>query len=116
MTEPCQATSDFSYLISQQAGKVCTPIPKNTRIVDEAAIEAVRAGGVCEWCKHKGKTTQSNMLLHVHHIKTKGSGGDDVPLNLILLCAHDHNEAHAKRIKPKELSELAQARETAAHP
>ena len=34
-----------------------------------------------------------------HHIKTKGSGGDDVDDNLISLCASHHAEIHSMGIK-----------------
>ncbi len=34
-----------------------------------------------------------------HHIKTKGSGGDDVDDNLIPLCASHHAEIHSTGIK-----------------
>lgn len=33
-----------------------------------------------------------------HHIKTKGSGGDDVPYNLIPLCMKHHEEIHKTSI------------------
>ena len=31
-----------------------------------------------------------------HHLKTKGSGGDDVEANLITVCQVHHNEFHNK--------------------
>lgn len=34
-----------------------------------------------------------------HHIKTKGSGGDDVDGNLISLCASHHAEIHSMGIR-----------------
>jgi hypothetical protein len=34
----------------------------------------------------------------VHHIDTRGSGGDDVLANLICLCRKHHNAAHDGRI------------------
>lgn len=34
-----------------------------------------------------------------HHIKTKGSGGDDVDDNLISLCSCHHTEIHSVGIK-----------------
>lgn len=30
-----------------------------------------------------------------HHLKTRGSGGDDVASNLISLCVRHHSEIHA---------------------
>lgn len=34
-----------------------------------------------------------------HHIKSKGSGGDDVPENLIPLCTGHHMEIHSKGVQ-----------------
>jgi len=44
--------------------------------------------------------------LDPHHIKTKGSGGDDEPKNLITLCRKHHNEAQERKIRPGFLREL----------
>ena len=41
--------------------------------------------------------------LSVHHIKTRGSGGHDVPENLITLCQKHHNMAQAYQIPVAEL-------------
>lgn len=30
-----------------------------------------------------------------HHVKTRGSGGDDVASNLIAVCVKHHNEIHS---------------------
>jgi hypothetical protein len=44
--------------------------------------------------------------LSVHHIKTRGSGGDDVPENLITLCQKHHHLAQGYRINPDDLREI----------
>ncbi len=44
----------------------------------------------------------------VHHIDTRGSGGDDVPRNLICLCRKHHSAAHAGRITKGALRAVLQ--------
>lgn len=42
-------------------------------------------------------------MLSVHHIKTRGSGGDDDPKNLITLCQKHHDEAQSYKIPVADL-------------
>ena len=44
--------------------------------------------------------------LDPHHIKTKGSGGDDTRENLITLCRKHHNEAQERKIKAGTLRRI----------
>lgn len=66
------------------------PVPKNKRIVNKKLLKDKK--GVCQVC---GKTGQTDM----HHIKTKGSGGDDTKENLIELCRKCHRLIHDGKIK-----------------
>jgi hypothetical protein len=62
--------------------------------VNQAAIEAARKRDA-RTCLY-GLTTSEVCAgaLHVHHIDTRGSGGDDVLENLICLCTLHHTMAH----------------------
>jgi 5-methylcytosine-specific restriction endonuclease McrA len=64
------------------------PYPKGGRLVNPTAVEAVRARD--PYCQVCGKAR-----TEVHHIHTRGAGGDDVPENLIGLCRECHNRVHA---------------------
>lgn len=75
-------------------------IPKPRRIVDPQAIKAARKP-YCEYCGKWGYT-------EVHHIKTRGSGGDDVPSNLVSLCRACHDKAHRGLISKRELKEIVE--------
>lgn len=68
------------------------PVPKNKRVVDRKLLKDKK--GVCELCGRKGQTEK-------HHIKTKGSGGDDTKENLIEVCRVCHTKIHAGEIKVK---------------
>lgn len=39
----------------------------------------------------------------VHHIKTRGSGGDDDRTNMLCLCRKHHQDAHSGRITKQQL-------------
>ena len=71
--------------------------PKPVRVKDRRAIEAARRP-YCEWCWRWGPT-------HVHHIKSRGSGGGDVPENLISLCVGCHDRAHRGLIAKADLTQ-----------
>lgn len=66
------------------------PVPKNKRIVNKKLLRDKK--GVCEFC---GKQTQTEK----HHIKTKGSGGNDIEENLIEVCRICHTKIHMGKIK-----------------
>jgi len=80
------------------------PQPKKKRVEDLQAILQARKRDnyKCLYGQEKSdpciKTT-----IHVHHIKNRGSGGDDLPENLIILCPRHHNLAHTGEIKADEL-------------
>ena len=59
-------------------------IPKPSRIRNPKLLASMR-GQPCAICGRPGVA---------HHLKTAGSGGDDVPENLICLCTEHHREAH----------------------
>lgn len=66
------------------------PAPKNKRIVNKKLLKDKK--GVCELCGKKGQTEK-------HHIKTKGSGGNDTKDNLIEICRVCHTKIHQGEIK-----------------
>ena len=75
------------------------------RIKSKATIQEARErDGVCLW----GLIAQDGCVggFDVHHIETKGSGGDDILDNLICLCRKHHNEAHNVRITKEQLKGL----------
>jgi 5-methylcytosine-specific restriction endonuclease McrA len=68
-------------------------IPKpGVRIRDQKALDAAKRDR-CEICGHFCQSTG-----HVHHHKTKGSGGDDIASNLIFLCFDCHEKVHRARV------------------
>lgn len=64
------------------------------RTVDPYAIEQARQR---DGCCLLGLYTQDGCSggFDVHHIETRGSGGDDVVTNLVCLCRKHHNLVHA---------------------
>ena len=61
-------------------------IPKQKRIVDRKLLDSYQ-GKTCAICFNSYGTV-------AHHIKSKGSGGDDIRENLICLCMKHHSEIH----------------------
>jgi len=78
--------------------------PKPKRTKDKALLKALRLGH-CELC---GK---ADMGLQVHHVVSRGSGGPDMPENLITLCASCHTLAHGGCISRDELWRVIAQRE-----
>ena len=74
---------------------------KVKRINDPQAIEDARRP-YCQYCG----LSRTDIAYHVHHIKTKKSGGDDILENLICLCPECHTKAHAGMIKKQDLIDL----------
>lgn len=79
-------------------------IDKNKRIVSKKAIETARLD-YCEYCFRHTKIDSVN-IGHVHHIKSKGSGGDDAKENLIHLCYLCHDLAHRGKISKEKLRKI----------
>ena len=46
------------------------------------------------WLRHPRCEICSLGSSHPHHIRTRGAGGDDEPVNLIALCTTHHTEIH----------------------
>jgi len=67
-------------------------VPGKKTARDPKAIESARKN-FCQVC---GRYQESG--LHVHHVKSKGSGGDDSPDNLVTLCYECHTKVHAGEI------------------
>lgn len=79
------------------------PVLKAIRIDDSDVVEFVRDNrdGCCMYGLFYGGECAG--VLHPHHIKSKGSGGDDDVKNLITLCAKHHDEAHRGLIERSAL-------------
>jgi Restriction endonuclease len=71
------------------------PCHKNVRIKDKKLLKDKK--GNCKYCGKK------NCYTEKHHIKSKGSGGDDTEDNLIELCFNCHKLAHDGTISKTEL-------------
>ncbi|MPL58620.1 hypothetical protein SDC9_04154 [bioreactor metagenome] len=78
-------------------------IPKTPRIKNPKLIKQIRSIGYCEYCS-------SRFALQVHHIKTRGAGGNDTEDNLICLCYLCHGWAHDGLIRKEELREIVNKR------
>ncbi len=70
-----------------------TAVPKKKRIADPKAIEEARKN-FCQCC---GRYSEKG--LHVHHVKTRGAGGDDVAENEVTLCYECHMKVHSGLLK-----------------
>lgn len=71
------------------------PCPKNKRIKNQKLINNKKHD--CQYCGKK------NCWTNTHHIKSKGSGGDDTEDNLIELCGTCHRKVHDGIITREEL-------------
>ena len=67
--------------------------------IKQRAVITKRANNKCEYCG----AYLTDDYTHVHHIKTRGSGGDNTPSNLIALCGKCHDDAHRALISKKDL-------------
>lgn len=76
--------------------------PKNPRIKDKKLINNKKHN--CEYCGKK------NCYTNTHHIKSKGSGGDDTEDNLIELCSNCHRRTHDGLINKQELIKIVKRR------
>jgi len=76
--------------------------PKCKRIIDRDAIARAKRDR-CELCG-------SNYGLQVHHIKSRGAGGDDAPDNLVCLCYVCHRKAHDGLILREQLRAIVRRR------
>ena len=74
------------------------PVPKNERKKNKKLIDNKKHN--CEYC---GK---ENCYTNTHHIKSKGSGGDDTEDNLIELCGDCHLKAHSEVISKEDLYKI----------
>ena len=78
------------------------PVPKNERKKNKKLIDDKKHN--CEYCGKK------NCWTNKHHIKSKGSGGDDTEENLIELCGVYHAKAHSGAISKEELLKIVKRR------
>lgn len=68
----------------------------------EKAWDAVRVyvwtreGGICQGCGDSTLIKKGDWRsMHTAHMKSKGSGGDDLPYNLRCLCGQCHAHEHS---------------------
>lgn len=80
-------------MIVKDLSRSFNPVPKQKRIINKKLLKDKK--GICEICGKKGQTEK-------HHIKTKGSGGNDIEENLIEVCRICHTKIHAGKIKIKD--------------
>ena len=78
------------------------PVPKNERKKNKKLIDDKKHD--CEYCGKK------NCWTNKHHIKSKGSGGNDTEDNLIELCGACHRKAHSGEISKQELLRIVKKR------
>ena len=76
------------------------------RIEDPTVLRWVtqERDGVCMYGLFKRDGCSNG--LDAHHIKTKGSGGDDTKENLITLCRRHHHQAQVRMIRAGELRRI----------
>lgn len=77
-------------------------ISKPRRIEDPDLLKRIKNKGSCQMpgCEES--------VCDPHHIKTKGSGGNDVSKNIVRLCHWVHHpQAHTGQIPKAVLRELA---------
>ena len=78
------------------------PVPKNERKKNKKLIDDKKHN--CEYCDKK------NCYTNTHHIRSKGSGGDDTEDNLIELCSNCHVKAHSGVISKEDLYKIVKRR------
>ena len=67
---------------------------KDTALRSAWSIVDTRDRFKCRCCG----VTLGSMQRHRHHIQYRSQGGNDVPSNLVLLCAACHGLIHTKRL------------------
>jgi hypothetical protein len=81
------------------------PLAPRMRIIDPAALERARQRPRCEWCRTPCRPDPA-------HVRSVGSGGDDVDENIVSLCRTCHDEQHRGHSPtPDELRLIVQARQ-----
>ena len=88
-------------MIVKDLSKSFNPIPKNKRIVNKKLLRDKKK--ICEICGRCGQTEK-------HHIKTKGSGGDDIKENLIEVCRICHRKIHDGIISEEDILKIKNRR------
>ena len=88
-------------MIVKDLSKSFNPIPKNKRIVNKKLLKDKKK--ICEICGKRGQTEK-------HHIKTKGSGGDDIKENLIEVCRICHRKIHDGIISEEDILKIKNRR------
>ena len=89
-------------MITKDLSEEFHPVPKEQRIENKKLINKKKH--TCEYCHKK------NCYTNTHHIKSKGSGGNDTEDNLIELCSDCHVKVHKGIIKKQELIKIVKER------
>lgn len=82
------------------------PFPKKKRVRNLSVVEAARK----PYCEYSGKPGYS----HVHHIRCRSQGGDDIPENLISLNPEIHQAVHDGKVDRRRLVLIVARRENLA--
>ena len=76
----------------------------NLMSIDYSGFAFPKNAHDCEYCGRK------NCWTNTHHIKSKGSGGDDTEDNLIELCGSCHRLVHDGIIEKEKLLKIIKNR------
>jgi len=87
----------MSFNIVTELSSSFHPYPKKPRIKNKKLLKDKKR--ICQFCGRRDYTDK-------HHIKTKGSGGDDIKENLVELCRKCHSLVHAGVIEKDELLKI----------
>lgn len=79
------------------------PFAKKNRVKSPSAIEAARK----HYCEYSGRTG----FVHVHHVRPRSLGGEDIPENLISLSPEVHQAVHDGKVDRRVLILIVARRE-----
>lgn len=92
-----ECVDQFDLDLADEAGPERTEVTGTAFVRDPAVRRRVliRSGGRCELCGQLGfEMANGALYLETHHIIPLSSGGPDIDLNVVALCADDHRRAH----------------------
>lgn len=75
------------------------PIAKPGRVVNPAGFRMDRP----PWCEYCATPATDAVQIQAHHVRSRGSGGDDLPGNRAWLCGRCHRAVHDGQITLTEL-------------
>lgn len=99
----------YTSRFAKESTKAICSFSKQKRIVSLENILSVKKHN----CEFEGCNRKTEGLPH--HIRSVGSGGDDIKENLIQLCSFHHIEAHSGKIKKQTLFLIVEKRESISY-